>query len=250
MKTLYKLSKLLLEESMKASSGATDLLYYALALLEWIVLHEATLLQPMIEAAAGSPQGSTKNAFNGSSTKSGKTAANNLSLLSPPAMIKWAEGHFEMWSRKGVAAEDFHLARAKQLYESAFRRSKELRSPATLHAYRKVLTLLGEMEKAASVTQMIAEEFEHDSEYANYLFYAGGICKSLGLHEKANTYFFEASELGPPKFFSKLEMMMIISRTIEQESANEDSEEDGAYKMVCTYTNAPFSMCIKLNIVI
>jgi len=166
------------------------------------------------------------------STKSSKAAPNNFTLLSPPAMIKWAEGHFELWSRKGVAAEEYHLARARQLYESAFRRRKELCTAATLHAYCKILTLLGDMEAAAAVAQKILNDYEHDGEYANYLFYTGGVFKALGQHEKANTYFFEASEVGPPKFFTKLEMMMIISRTIEQENSNEDTEEEGAYKMV------------------
>jgi hypothetical protein len=34
------------------------------------------------------------------------------------------------------------------------------------------------------------------SEFANYLFFAGGIFKALGEHERANNYFFEASQIG------------------------------------------------------
>lgn len=230
VKTLYQLCKVLLEESINASSGGTPSLYCALALLEWIVQRDTTLLSPT-SATPNAGSDVVKVLTNGS-TKSSKAAANNLTLLSPPAMIKWAEGHFELWSRKGVAAEDYHLARARQLYESAFRRRKELCTAATLHAYCKILTLLGDMEAAAAVAQKILNDFEHDGEYANYLFYTGGVFKALGQHEKANTYFFEASEVGPPKFFTKLEMMMIISRTIEQENSNEDTEEEGAYKMV------------------
>lgn len=205
---------------MNASSGGTLSLYYALAVLEWIVEHESV-------AASG------KVLMNSDSSKN--VSAKDLSLLSPPAMLKWAEGHFELWTRKGVAAEVYHLTRSRQLYESAFRRSKDLCTPSTLYSYCKVLTLLGEMDAASIVALKILNDFEHDSEYANYLFFTGGVFKALGLHEKANTYFFEASEVGPPKFFTKLEMMMIISRTIEQENSNEDTEEEGAYKMVRDY---------------
>jgi len=217
VKALYQLCKLLLEESVVASSGGTLSLYCALALLEWIVEHETI-------------QVSGKIVLGSESSKSVSTK--ELSLLSPPAQLKWAEGHYELWTRKGVAAEVYHLGRARQLYESAFRRSKELCTASTLYSYCKVLTLLGDMDAASAVALKILNDFEHDGEYANYLFFAGGIFKALGLHEKANTYFFEASEVGPPKFFTKLEMMMIISRTIEQENSNEDTEEEGAYKMV------------------
>ena len=232
VKLLYQLSKVLLEESSSVSTGGTSSLYYALALLEWIIQNESLLHKSPIDLTSGGGSvDSTKSPSPAQPSKSSKAAVSSLTLLSPPAMVKWAEAHFELWSRKGVAAEEYHLTRARQLYESAFRRSQDLRTPATLHSYSRVLMLLGEMEAALAVAKMIQDEFDHDSEYANYLFFAGGICKALGMHEKANSYFFEASEIGPPKFFSKLEMMMIISRTIEQESANDETEEDGAYKM-------------------
>ena len=55
----------------------------------------------------------------------------------------------------------------------------------------------------------------------------------MGDYDKASTYFFEASQIGPPKFFTKLEMMIIISRTIEeQQAASEEEGEEEAYRMV------------------
>lgn len=239
-KTVYQLSKALLEESSTVSSGGTPSLYYALVLAEWILQSSDMPLEivkdetipppPPVGGMMGLMSPSSKNLH--SHTQPQTSAVPGAALFSPAALLKWGESHFEYWSRKGVAAEEFHLTRARQLFEQAFKKNKSLETAATLHEYCKILSMLGDMEAASAAALRVLSEFEHDSEYGNYLFYTGGIFKALGQHERANSYFFDASEVGPPRLFSKLEMMMIISRTIEEEHANDDTEEEDAYKMV------------------
>lgn len=227
VKVLYQLSKALLEESESVSSGGTPSLYSALALMEWIVYQSEN---KELETS-GDGGGAGVLGLMGS-TKSPSAKAGAQSLFSPQATLQWAEAHLELWTRKGVAAEEFHLHRAKQLFEQAFKRNSELMTAASQFSYCRVLTLLGEMEAASKVALKILTSYDHDSEYPNYLFFTGGIFKAMGQHEKANNYFFEAAQIGPPKLFTKLEMMIIISRTIEEGTADDDVEEEDAYKMV------------------
>jgi tetratricopeptide (TPR) repeat protein len=108
----------------------------------------------------------------------------------------------------------------------------------------RLLTLLDpSQEQAQSNEPFTAQETKAKGEqFANLLFYAGCIHKALGLFERANDFFFEAIEYGPPKPLSKIEMMMIISRNLEEmQNANENGNRQGdiadttneeAYRMV------------------
>lgn len=199
--------------------------------MEWMINQNIQTVEQDEEGAGAGLMGGLMTSGKIAHT-SAKTSG--MSQFSPGALIKWAEAHFEYWSRKGVAAEEYHLQRAKELFEQAFRRSPELKSAATLFTQCKVLTLLGEMEAASQVALALLTAAEHDPEYPNYLFFTGGIFKALQQHERANNYFFEASQIGPPKLFSKLEVMIIISRTIEEQTADEETEQEDAYRMVRT----------------
>ncbi len=98
--------------------------------------------------------------------------------------------------------------------------------------YCKVLQYLGEFEAAGVfMVEQILPYATEDPDYPNYLFCAGVIFKAQGKNEAANDHFFNASQLGPPRFFNKIEMMMVISRTIEEMGADDESNED-AYRMV------------------
>lgn len=91
---------------------------------------------------------------------------------------------------------------------------------------------MGDHQAASVAIQHVLSTFDSDAEYPNYLFFAGVIFKALGQGDAANNYFFESAQIGPPKLFSKIEMMMIISRNLEE--LGTDSEESGedAYRMV------------------
>lgn len=190
----------MLAEALTTIEGGSTSLYYALVLKEWILVRESQ----------------------GKSFKLDTKSALNL-----------ARSHYELWTRLGTQTDKYHLSRARDLFTSALREGSIHHSAHNLFMYCKVLHFLGEMDAAAVAVQKLLSMYEQDPDYPNYLFFAGGIYKALGEHEKANNYFFEASQLGPPKFFSKLEMMIIVSRTIEDQKADEDGgDDDDAYKMV------------------
>lgn len=197
--------------------------------MDWIAYQNE--MKASEEFSSDAPAGGGMLGLMGASQKSA-APANAPSIFSPVTTLRWALAHFEVWSRKGVAAEEIHLHRARKLFEQAFKRDPELMNAATQFSYCKVLALLGDMEAASAVALKILSSYDHDSEYPTYLFFTGGLFKALNQHEKANNYFFEASQVGPPKLFTKLEMMMIISRTIEESTADDDAEEDDAFKMV------------------
>jgi len=115
---------------------------------------------------------------------------------------------------------------------------------AAAELVRRLLTLLDpSQEQAQSSEPFSAQEAKAKGDrFANLLFYAGCIHKALGMFERANEYFFEAIEFGPPKPLNKIEMMMIISRNLEEmHNANEnggrqgdivDTPNEDAYRMI------------------
>jgi hypothetical protein len=81
--------------------------------------------------------------------------------------------------------------------------------------YVKVLICLGEIEDAGNAMKKALSLYDRHSLRPIMLFFAGIIMKSLKKFDAASTYFFESCTEGPPKYFTKLEMMVIISRNIE-----------------------------------
>lgn len=74
--------------------------------------------------------------------------------------------------------------------------------------------------------------FQGDPNSANYMFYIGALLKAEGHHDEAANFLFEATQSGPPRFFSKLDMMFIISRNIEEEGMKQGEPNEEAYEMV------------------
>lgn len=72
-------------------------------------------------------------------------------------------------------------------------------------------------EQAMAVETFSPQEMQQKTNFfSNLLFYAGCIYKAMGQFERANDFFFEAIEAGPPSSFTKIEMMMIIARNLEE----------------------------------
>lgn len=226
IRLIRALSDALILESEEQSASGVTLLYYAIAAREWMF-------------------GSNP----GMSMTRATVKSDDLLIL--------ARGHFELWQRMGLlTAEAYHLQRSKELFEEFFALEDEnvAQSPGSppvmdrsarfariedMVIYCKVLQHCGEMEAAAEViANVIAQAVDGDPEYPNHLFVAGAVHKAIGELDKANNYFFEASQVGPPRYFSKLEMMIIISRCIEEGGgpieAMDQSEDDpnDAYAMV------------------
>ena len=146
-----------------------------------------------------------------------------------------ARGHLEYWLIRGIAAEIYHLNRSNELYTEFFRRFPQHTTAKDQVDHCKVLLFLGQVAQAAEIIVQVVTTHETDPFISNYLFYAGAIYKSMGDYDRASTYFFEANESGPPRYFSQIEMMTVISRNLEV--MNEDGEgedNDDAYKMVKT----------------
>jgi hypothetical protein len=228
---IYQLGRALINEAEEAGSSGTQLLYYGLVLMEWVIYKGRN--------GSGSNINDEKNASIAAKLKSNATIelgatikGGGKSNFTPDVTLRLAQAHYDMWSRKGVSTDIYHLYRARDLLDDCLNTTPSLRTAATTFLFCKVLHLLGDMRAASVEILRILAEYEHDSDYANYLFFAGGVFKALGMHDKANNYFFDASQVGPPRLFSKLEMMIIISRTIEEQTVDDDVEEEDAYKMV------------------
>lgn len=148
-------------------------------------------------------------------------------------LLTLARGHLEMWLLRGVAAESHHLYRSKELYIKFFQQFPEYSTPRDQVDFCKVLLFLGEWPEASEVILQVVASCEGDPMLPNYLFYAGVIFKSMGDYERASTFFFEANESGPPRYFSQIEMMTVISRNLEVMNADGDGDDnEDAYKMV------------------
>jgi tetratricopeptide (TPR) repeat protein len=146
-----------------------------------------------------------------------------------------ARGHLEVWLVKGVAAEMYHLKRSRELYERYFEDYPDYSSAKDRVDYCKVLHFLGEWAAACAEIAQVVATHETDPNISNYLFYAGAIFKSAGDYERASTFFFEANECGPPRYFSQIEMMTVISRNLEvmnEDGEGEGDENEDAYRMV------------------
>jgi tetratricopeptide (TPR) repeat protein len=199
-KNVIALSDALIQEAKDTRTSGTRLLYHALLLREWMYS-----VKP------------------GTNLRRATMRTEDLLLL--------AREHFELWQRLGVFTEPYHLIRSKELYQDYLKSHPHFDDTDELITYCKVLQHLGDVEGAKTVINKVLASNDQHPDYPNFLFYAGVIYKALGQCEKANNYFFEAQEVGPPKFFTKLEMMVIISRLIE-EMQGEDNADDDAYKMV------------------
>lgn len=143
-----------------------------------------------------------------------------------------AKGHYEYWLLSGCECEEYNLLRSKDLYEQCFKHLENVGNHNLLIDFCRVLQHSGEEERASQIAMEIVKTFEHSPDYANYLFYTGCLYKSLGMHDLASTYLFESIQQGPPKFFSKLDMMFLISRNIEENSKQRGENCDDAYRMV------------------
>ena len=80
--------------------------------------------------------------------------------------------------------------------------------------------------------QYMITTFEGDPETPYWLFYIGATLKAKELHDEAANFLFEAASSRPPRFFSKLDMMFIISRNIEEEGTKKGEPNEEAYEMV------------------
>lgn len=200
-----------------SSKGSTKVLYTALALKEWLQLK----------------------------------GHNNSSETKRQDLLTLARGHLEMWLMNGIAAEIYHLNRSKVLYAEYFKQFPEFSTAKDQVDRCKVLLFLGEWQDAADLITHVIATSAGDPQLANYCFYAGVIFKSLGDYERASEFFFEATQQGPPRYFSQIEMMTIISRNLEEMNADGEGEDnEDAYRMVQRFLMHTDLHCMHLQALI
>ena len=157
---------------------------------------------------------------------------NNKYVCSMEEEILLAGAHCTVWFSMGVSADVYNMKRSIEFYEIAYKKIDVTENVQFILDYANALSFLGEFQKAYELMKLLTTKFEDHKDIPNFLFYTGIVLKALGRHDEAADYFFEATQIGPPKLFSKLEMMFIISRNIEQGSKNKDVALVDAYEMV------------------
>jgi tetratricopeptide (TPR) repeat protein len=156
--------------------------------------------------------------------------------LTPSLTRKLAKAHFDLFIASGFSGNKYHIERALELYESAIQFNEISHQSTVWLEYCKTLQIYGDIEKALSVCNYMLDNFKLDSDYPSFLFFAGGLYKALNKFEDACNYFLEAAVIGPPKYFSKLELIFVIARCLEESANYSDNDfSDEAYKLVSLY---------------
>lgn len=178
------------------STKANHYLYYALALYCWMYSHQIA--------------GSLKQW--------------------PEKHLHLAKAHLEIWRSSGPAhAESIHLDQAAYHFGKHF--AAHPASPAADYVeYFRLLLLRGDTAGALVVSAQLLS-CEGDPRYPDYLFYTGVAYNAQGDYDRANGYFFEAMQYGPPALLTNYDCMMIISRNLERLHGSEEEDEEG-YVMV------------------
>jgi tetratricopeptide (TPR) repeat protein len=150
----------------------------------------------------------------------GEHASENRTVIDDKQLL--ADCYLEYWLRQGVNCERYYLIKSRDHYKAALdsldnkkekdmndrmrRSSVSVPSDFSHHIkYCRVLQYLGEFEAASKfLTDHVLRLSTDDPEYPNHLFCAGVIQKAMNNFEEANEKFFEASQIGPPRFFSKV----------------------------------------------
>lgn len=164
-----------------------------------------------------------------------KNLTNNKSSKRPVTLCSSlfvAHGHLTIWKAYGTAFESYNLLAAKEMFRQHFSQNPEWENPYDYVEYFRCLLYYGEFRDAADLIRQILVKFELDPYFADYCFYAGVVFKALREYETANNYFFDAIQNGPPRYFTKIEMMTVISRNLEEMNAEIDEDTDNAYHMV------------------
>jgi tetratricopeptide (TPR) repeat protein len=188
-------------------------------------------------------------------------ANNHIALFEPEEHLQLAQTHMSLWRRQGIAADHFHFQRAKDIYRQHFEHNANWSVVEDWVEYSQILMNEGEYQQALDIllNKVLASKNETDRyadyiatallsscvcfslpfflmigslvwiRYAEHTFFAGVACKALKQGERANYYFFESVQSGCPKGFTDIDLMTIISRTLEET----DTEDDTIYQTVC-----------------
>lgn len=134
---------------------------------------------------------------------------------------------------------------AKVSYEKALKNAGMSSDAQVWLEYSKVLMHLGDVELGLKTITSMIRQFEDDEHQGVFYLTAGAMLSSMGKHEQAGQYYFESIQIGAPKFFSKSDLMFILSRSFEQlgfetKASGTDPVEEG-YIMVLFFIPIVFT---------
>ena len=126
----------------------------------------------------------------------------------------------------------YNLERAKALYETALLHVEIASDPEVWLEYSQILLFMGDFDLGTKTTALIASKFSNSPNAPIYLLNAAAMNCAQGQFELAGKFMFQSIQVGPPTFFSKSEMLFLLSRTFEQSGQMDDSRAEDGYLMV------------------
>lgn len=143
-----------------------------------------------------------------------------------------AKSHSEVWRTSGIEADGYNLRKSRELYGAVMKTHEDVIDLEAWLDFSRVLQYIGDLETASKIVNKLMSRFEKHTDFPSFLFYAGGLLKALGDFDRAGSYFFESMSIGPPKLFSRLDMMFIVARTLEESTQDSDDPVEDGYRMV------------------
>ena len=196
----------------------------------------------LVEEGLGSKSGAHSHSFESHNAKTLyigclllEWASLNGADLLEVEELALANAHVEVWKSNGVASDPYNLSRSLQIYENAMNSKNSMSivsDPVVMTQYSRVLQYSGEIQQANQICMKMLTRFESQDDFPKYVLFVGGMLKALGDFDKAGSYFFEAMNIGPPRLFTRLDMMFIVARTLEESTADSDEPVEDGYKMV------------------
>eukprot|EP01031_Cornospumella_fuschlensis_P038817 gene38817-47207_t len=225
------------------------LLYSAVMLMEWLFAAKSHTTSP--KGKSNNP-GSSSIASAITSTLTSAISQNapvqHRANIKPEEALQLAKLHFTIWTSDYVYTNVYHLERAYTWFQHFFKEKPSHDVLEDLLTYFYVLQHKGDHNSAYILIKNVLSVYDSSHPlYVSLQFFAGCAAKGCGLLSDANGYFFDSTKLGPIKHFTRLEMMTLISRTIEEinatsgghdnvEGAGELTTDDNeAYQMVHTH---------------
>ena len=145
---------------------------------------------------------------------------------------KFAQAHAEVWRTSGINSDIYNLWRARDLYKEVIMTIEGAIDASAWIEYSRVLQHLGDNNESVKLLMKLLNSFEDHEDFPAFLFYTGCMLKATKDFDRAGSYFFEAMNSGPPKLFTRLDVMFIVARNLEQSTQDDDVPVEDGYRMV------------------
>jgi hypothetical protein len=146
-------------------------------------------------------------------------------------LVMLSKAHHEIWQRRGILSEQYHLMKSRLLLEQILIKTGLTSQIDVSLLYFKVLTYLSEYFKASQIIESIIDCNPKHEFIANFCFYAGAVFKSLKQCDKSSEYFLAsvANNALTPSFFSKRDVYIVIYANLCQKLNDDYMSENSQY---------------------